>query len=342
MAGLQLIRLLLPGREGIQELVNTVAMTFIVLLFGEILPKTVFRARADALALRSAPVLRISDSVLRPIVSLFTVVSQWAARFSGEEDREERTRIMREELRLLAEMGEEGEQKKSQVRMVNGILSLEGRSIARIMTPLVDIVAVSEDDTPDVFLQRVAESGFSRIPVYHDRIDNIVGLVHVLDVLLAGSPGESLKPFIRRDIRHEPESRRVFPLLQELTRSRSPMVFVVDEYGGVVGLVTVEDLVEEVMGDIWDEKDTQARAGVHRISDRVLDCEGKTEIQVLNHDFELGLPEGDYVTIAGFVTERLQRIPRPGESLTLGKLKILVLDADAKCVKRVRIISKGV
>ena len=341
VAGFQLIRYLLPGREGIQELVNTVVMTFIILLFCEILPKTVFRARADALALRSAPVLRLSDALLRPIVALFTFVSQRAARLVGHEDKEERARIMREELKLLAEMGEEGEQKKSQVRMVHGILNLEERSIARIMTPLVDIVAVSEDDPPDVFLQRVADSGFSRIPVYRERIDNIIGLVHVLDVLLADYQGRSLKPFIRRDIRHEPESRRIFPLLQELTRSRSPMVFVVDEYGGVVGLVTIEDLVEEVMGDIWDEKDIPAQSGVHRISDRVLDCDGKTEIQILNHEFELKLPEGDYVTIAGFVTERLQKIPKKGEILALGRLKILVLDADPKSIKRLRIIRKG-
>jgi putative hemolysin len=116
---------------------------------------------------------------------------------------------------------------------------------------------------------------------------------------------------------------------------------VVDEYGGVVGLVTIEDLVEEVMGDIWDEKDRQTPEGVHQISERVLDCDGKTEIQVLNHDFELRLPEGDYVTIAGLVTERLQKIPKKGESLTVGKLKVLVLDSDAKSVRRVRITRKG-
>jgi putative hemolysin len=118
------------------------------------------------------------------------------------------------------------------------------------------------------------------------------------------------------------------------------MVFVVDEYGGVVGLVTIEDLVEEVMGEIWDEKDREEVDAVQRISDRVLDCDGKTEIQILNHDFDLSIPEGDYNTIAGLVIEKLQRIPRKGESLTVGNLRMLVLDADAKSVRRVRVSKK--
>jgi len=319
VAGLQLLRWILPDKAGVQGLVNTLVMTFVLLLFCEILPKTVFRARADALALRSAPLLRIADLVLRPVVAAVNQISKKMVRLTRDEDRA---------------------QQKAQLRMVHGILDLEERTIAKIMTPLVKIVAIPENAHPDDFLRKVADSGYSRIPVYRERIDNIVGLVNVLDVLFADSPAESLEPFIRREIHHEPESRRIFPLLQELTQSRSPMLFVVDEYGGVVGLVTIEDLVEEVMGDIRDERDLEPQQGIHRISDHVLDCDGKIEVQVLNHDYDLSIPEGDYVTIAGFVIERLQKIPRKGESLSAGKMKILVLDADAKSVRRVRITKK--
>ena len=118
------------------------------------------------------------------------------------------------------------------------------------------------------------------------------------------------------------------------------MVFVVDEYGGGVGLVTIEDLIGEIVGDIWGEKDREEKKTIHRISEQVLDCEGKTEIQVLNHDYELSIPEGDYNTIAGLIIEKLQRIPKKGESLALGKIKYLVLDADTKSVRRVRIVRK--
>ncbi len=341
VAGLQLTRILLPRHEHLQELANTVVMTFVILLFCEILPKTIFRARADSLALRSAPILRFSAVLLHPLVKFFTLVSGRFVRFAGSEDLAERSRVMREELKLLAEMGKEaGAVKKDQIRMVHGVLDLDERAIGKIMTPLVDMVALPEDTRPTAFLQKVADTGFSRIPVYSDRIDNIVGVVNVLDVLDVEELPETIAPFIRRDVRHEPESRRVLPLLKDLSCSRRPMVFVVDEYGGVVGLVTIEDLVEEVMGEIWDEKDREDFELVKRISDRVLDCDGKAEIQLLNLDYGLALPEGEYNTLAGFVIERMQRIPKKGESTSAAGLKFLVLDADARSVRRIRIIIK--
>jgi CBS domain containing-hemolysin-like protein len=340
-AGLQLTRMLLPHHERFQELANTLVMTLVILLFCEILPKTVFRARADSLALRSAGMLRISAALLRPVVVFFTMISQKVVRFAGAEDKAERSRIMREELKLLAEMGEEeGTLRKDQIRMVHGILDLDERAIGKIMTPLVDMVALPEKTPVEVFLRQAADTGFSRIPIYKDRVDNIVGVVNVLDVLYTEELPDTIAPFIRRDIRHEPESRRILPLLKELSRSRSPMVFVVDEYGGVVGLVTIEDLVEAVMGDIWDEKDREQTEVVKRISERVLDCEGKAEIQLLNLDFGLTLPEGEYNTLAGYIIEKLQRIPKKGESLVEAGIKFLVLDADAKSVRRIRIIIK--
>lgn len=353
VAGLQLIRYFLAGKKNLEELANTLVMTLIILIFCEILPKTIFRYKADSLALSSAPFLRLSEVFLKPLVWFFNKVSDLVVKRAHEADRDESARIVREELKLLAAMGEEeGALRKSQLRMVEGILDLEERTIGKIMTPLVEILALPEDTRPGDFLAKAAETGYSRTPIFSERIDNIIGVVNVLDVLQADSersdndqidsiPGsDTIQPFIRRDIRHEPESRLVFPLLKELTRSRNPMVFVVDEYGGVVGLVTIEDLVEEVMGEIWDEKDKDEIELVQRISDRVLDCDGKTEILVLNHDYELTIPEGDYNTIAGFVIEKLQRIPRKGESLTSGKLRFLVLDADAKSVRRVRIFKK--
>lgn len=341
VASLRLAQYVLPGRPGLQKLLNTLVMTVVILLFCEILPKTIFRAKSDVLALRSAPMLRFFDIAFRPVVVLFSKVSNWVASFAGKEDRQESIRIMREELKLLAEMGEEeGALKKEQIRMVHGILDLEDRTIGQIMTPLVEMIALPDFTETTVFLERVAETAFSRIPIYRERIDNIIGVVNVLDVLYSESPPASIQAFVRKDIRHEPESRKVFPLLRELTRSRNSMVFVVDEYGGVVGLVTTEDLVEEVVGDILDEKDMAESGDIQQISDRVMDCDGKTEVQLLIHDYDLSIPEGEYNTVAGFMIESLQRIPKKGESLTWGKLRFLVLDADAKSVRRIRILKK--
>ncbi|MGD9345393.1 MAG: CNNM domain-containing protein, partial [Candidatus Aminicenantes bacterium] len=183
VAGLRLTSRFLAGYEELIEVVNTVIMTVVILLFCELLPKVVFRAKADSLALKSAFGLRVSSFFLYPIAISVTKITDPLIKIARDEDKEERFRIMREELKLLAKMGEEeGALKKAQFRMIHSILDLERRKAGMIMTPLVDIVAVPEGCDHDLFLKTAAASGFSRIPVYKDRFDNFIGLVNVLDV----------------------------------------------------------------------------------------------------------------------------------------------------------------
>jgi len=341
VAGLRLITYALPGRESLQEALNTVVMTLLILVFGEILPKTIFRAKADSLALRSAPALWISGILLRPVVVLVTKITNFAVRMAGEEDIEEKQRIMREELKLLARMGEkEGALKIEQLQMIYRVLDLETMTLEKVMTPLVDVVALSKDAKVDEFYRKVSETGFSRVPVYEDRVDNLIGLVNVLDVLYSKTSPATIAPFVQRNVRHEPESKKVYSLLRELKRSRKKMVFVVDEYGGVVGLVTIEDLIEEILGDIRDEKDRDEEADVHRISDRIIECDGKTEIQSINNQCGMAIPSGDYNTIAGYIISLMERIPKSGEVVDTNDLKIVVLDADSKSIRRVSIQKK--
>lgn len=341
VAGLRLMSYAFPGREGLQEALNTIIMTLIILIFCEILPKTTFRAKADSLALRSAPGLWISGMLLRPFVALITKITNFVVRMAGEEDIEEQQRCMREELKLLAQMGEkEGVLKIEQLQMIHRVLDLETTTLEKIMTPLVDVVALSRNATVREFYKRVTETGFSRIPVYEDRVDNLVGIVNVLDVLYSETSSPNIAPYVQRDIRHEPESKKVYSLLRELKQSQKKMVFVVDEYGGIVGLVTIEDLVEEILGDIRDEKDRDEQVDIHQISDRIIECDGKTEIQLINNLYGMGIPSGDYNTIAGYVISLIERIPKSGEFIETNELKIVVLDADLKSIRRVRIQRK--
>jgi putative hemolysin len=341
MAGLRLTHHILTGHEELIEVVNTFILTFIILLFCEILPKTIFRAKADSLALKSAYGLRVSSVFLYPLASLVTKITDPVIRMARDENREERFRIIREELKLLAKMGEEeGTLKKAQLRMIHSILDLESRKAGMIMTPLVDIVAIPENCDYDSFLKTVAATGFSRIPVYKDRIDNIVGLVNVLDVLYAESRSPIISSNVQKDIILVPKSKHIFPLLRELIKTKKFMAFVVDEYGGVIGLVTIEDLVEEIMGDIRDEKDIEEEKSIRKISDRVIDCEGKAEIYTLNHNYDMSIPEGDYETIAGYLIENMQKIPKKGENFETEDFRILILDADERSIKRVRILMK--
>lgn len=340
-AGLRLINYALPGREGLQEVLNTVVMTLIILIFCEILPKTTFRAKADSLALRSAQGLWLSGILFRPIVAFVTKITNFVVRMAGEEGAEERQRCMREELKLLAQMGDrEGVLKREQLQMISSVLDLEDMTVEKVMTPLVDIVALPKKATLRQFYRTVSETGYSRIPVYEERVDNLIGLVNVLDVLYSELPSSTIAPYVRRDVRHEPESKRVFNLLRELKRSRETMVFVVDEYGGIVGLTTLEDLIEEVLGEIRDEKDRDEEGAIHQISDRIIECDGKTEIQWINNLYEMSIPSGDYNTIAGYVISLIERIPKRGEFVETDKLKIVVLDADSKRIRRLRIQKK--
>ena len=341
VAGLQLTNIFLPDQQGIQELVNTMVMTLIILIFCEIIPKTAFRAKADTLALRSAPGLWISSILYSPVVTLVTKITNFAVKIAGEEERKEKIRIMREELRLLAKMGaKEGILKREQLRMISSVLDLETLTLEKVMTPLVDMTALPKETSIEKFYKNVSETGFSRIPVYEDRVDNLIGLVNILDVLYSEKPASTIAPFVKRDVPHEPESKRVYSLLQELRRSRNQMVFVVDEYGGVVGLVTIEDLIEEILGEIRDEKDRGEEDDIHKISDDLIECDGKTEIQTINSLFGMSIPSGPYKTIAGYIIFLTERIPKRGELVETGSLKITVLDADSKSIRRVQIQSK--
>ena len=128
--------------------------------------------------------------------------------------------------------------------------------------------------------------------------------------------------------------------MRELKSSQNPMVFVVDEYGGIIGLVTIEDLIEEILGDIRDEKDREVEGVIHRISDRIIECDGKTEIQSINKFYGMLIPVGDYNTIAGYVISLMERIPKRGEFIETDRLKVVVLDADSRSIRRVRIQKK--
>jgi putative hemolysin len=341
VAGLYLIGLAFPGREGLQETINTVVMTLIILIFCEILPKTIFRAKADSLALRSAQGLWISGILFRPIVSSITKITNRMVRMAFRGENEESLRAKREELKLLAKMGErEGALRRDQLEMIFNVLEMETMSVEKVMTPLVDIVCLPTTASLEDFFETATKTGFSRIPVYEDRVDNMVGLVNVLDVLYAETPSQTIAPFIRKDIRHEPETKRVYTLLREMGQGGPTMTFVVDEFGGIVGLVTIEDLIEEILGDIWDEKDRDESDLIRRIGEDIIECDGKVEIQQLNHKFNLDIPTGDYKTIAGYIISLLDRIPQQGELVNTETLKMTVVEADEKSVRRVQIFVK--
>ncbi len=322
--------------ESLQGLIATVGITTLLLIFGEILPKTIFRVKAESLALRYAYPLRLSELILAPIISLVQTASRLIVKLIDRGTSAPSPDAQREELRLLATMGERsGNLLTDQRRMIHSLLDLQHRTVAQVMVPLVDIVATEKSTTYEEFLQIAADAGCSRIPVYEEQSHNFVGIVHLLDVIYADSQPDTIEPFIRTDLHFVPESKNINALLKEIQESQHTMVFAVDEYGGIVGLATVEDLVEEIIGEFADERD--GPDFIHRITPRILECDGRAEVDILIEHYGLPIPEGDYETVAGYILGRTGTIPKTGTELELEDAVITITDADARAIRKIRI-----
>lgn len=325
-----------------RDLVNTLLLTPLLIVFGEVLPKSFARAYPDRFLTRTGRVLSVLDWALRPIgIAVLGVITAWM-RLTGQSGKPQV--ITREDLRALAELGEaQGVLHQEQRRMIHAVLELEGQRVAHVMRPLAEVVSVPEETSVETFFAVVRTTGYSRIPVYREHPHHLTGIVHVLDVIYAERKPETVDPFVRRDLYFVPETKRVTTLLAELRFRRNPMAFVVDEYGGIVGLVTVEDLVEEIVGEIRDERDADPAALQRNELTRTLECDGKLEIDALNRELEAwntSLEKGNYETIAGFIIQALDRIPRPNDVVETDDLLCIVMDADEKRVRRVKIIRK--
>ena len=317
--------------------------TALILVFGQLLPKTIFRVKANSLALRYAVPLRMSNVILRPIVDGITHLTSVLVKIGERRAAPTSADAQRDELRLLASMGEQsGGILEDQRRMIHSVLNLHNRTVEQVMVPLVDIVAVEKDTDVDNFLKIAAEAGFSRIPVYDGQVNNIIGIVHLLDVIYSNNNSQELESFIRSNLQFVPASKPTNVLLKEIQQSHHTMVFVVDEYGGVVGLSTVEDLVEEIVGELSDERDQRDEPEIlHVISSRLLECDGRIEIGVLSDQYGVPIPLGDYETVAGYILDRTGNIPKPGDRVETGDLVITISDADSRRIRKVRIRSKA-
>ena len=333
----------------LQGLIATAGITALLLIFGEILPKSIFRVKADTLALRYAYLLRISEVILAPLIYLVQNVTQVLVKLIDRNARRQSPDAQREELRLLALIGERsGNLLTDQRRMIHSLLNLQDRTVAQVMIPLVDIVAIEKNTKCEDFLQIAADSGYSRIPVYEEQIYNIIGIVNLLDVIYddaaldtsgdGASLSKTVEPFIRTALHFVPESKNINALLKEIQDTRHTMVFAVDEYGGTVGLVTVEDLVEEIVGEFADERDEPDL--IRLIGPKILECDGRTEVNLLKEHYGLAIPEGDYETIAGYILERTGTIPKVGTKLTFRDLVITVIDADVLAIRKIHIRRK--
>ena len=234
----------------------------------------------------------------------------------------------------------EGAVDEEEQEMIENVLEFSERTAGEIMTPRTDLIAVEVSDDLATVLDAIREAGHSRIPVYEETIDNIVGLIYAKDLLAEiGRPKEQFSLRARmREAYFVPETKPLRALLHEFQNQKLHIAVVLDEYGGTAGIVTLEDIIEELVGDIADEYDEAQQESVRKIDENTIEVDARTYVEDLNDEYELDLPEDeDYDTVGGFVFSRLGYVPKAGEDFDYENLKFTIASAEPRRVKRVRI-----
>ena len=327
---------LLPILGGWAPWVVTAALTPVMLVFGEIIPKAVAREWATSLILRVYRPIRWASALLVPFVWATNTIVSALLRFFGGPTADARQFVSREELKaLLAMEPDEADVTTVEAEMIDKIFDLGDTTVREVMVPLVEVAMLPESATPADAIALIGQRGFSRIPVYAQRETDVLGVVTAMDLLKRGAEVATLAD-LRRSVAYVPETKRIDDLLREMQRSRTHMAVVVDEYGGSTGVVTLEDILEQIVGEIQDEHD-RAPASVDRLPDGSYWVAARTNIEELNEALDWTLPKQDYETVAGLVLATLHRIPRMGEEFQVGGYTITVLDADARHVKAVKV-----
>jgi len=320
-----------PDHTKIEGILTTIIMTPLILILGEIVPKSIGRERSSSASLSVSIPMKLVSIMLYPIViPLYKFISLLSKTNVQDPDR------ITEEIKALASLSEkEGLIKPEQSEMIHSVFELREQTVERVMVPLVDVVSVNKHASLDEFYEEVTRTRFSRFPVYENRADNITGIVNVSEVLYSDKQIGDISGFVHEDITYLPESKHITSSLRELQASPYPMGVVVDEYGGVAGIVTLEDIVAEIVGDIKDERDQEEEERIFDGSN--LECDGRTEIEKINQLLEINIPNEEYETIAGFIISQMDKIPVEGEELVYENLRIKVLEADKRSVLRVRL-----
>ena len=296
---------------------STVVMTIVLLLVGEIIPKTVVTNDGERWALRLARPMRIVAGALKPIVWAFLTVTNVLVKPLGIKHPHQY--ITEDDIRALVNVGAEQRVIEEEEReMIHSVIEFGDTIVREVMTPRPEIIAVSIDESPRRALDIVIAEGYSKLPVYQESKDDIVGVVHDRELLIALANGTLAHTSIRalmRPVSHVPETKKIAELLREMQRDKFSMAIVVDEYGGTAGLVTMEDLLEEIVGEIRDEHDVDEQEPFAFISDDEAVVDAGVNIEDVNAKLGTHIPTEDFETIGGYTVGLFGRLPKEGEEI---------------------------
>ncbi|MFB0515517.1 MAG: hemolysin family protein [Candidatus Neomarinimicrobiota bacterium] len=325
-------------RHGWNPGLALIMITATILLFGEVLPKTLFGERPNHFLRIVAPFHHLLQFLFTPvIIPLRRFSGSLRSRDQSETDIRRETTLEREDLKLLfAGQKDARVLQESEKELITQVFDLGETPVSKAMTPRTEICAVAETDTLNKVVHTFIESGYSKLPVYRDNLDNVIGVVYLYD--LFKSPTDLVS--IVRPVTMIPDSNTTIDVLKDLQRTHRSIAIVLDEYGGTAGLVTPEDLFEELFGEFEDEFDTQITETM-LLPDGSILTDGKTKVEDLNYRFQLNIPEGEYETIGGYLTAALDRIPHKGERIYLPFGQVVIKKSTPQRVEQVQVFPPG-
>ena len=314
-------------------------MTFLILVFGEITPKTYCNANSTKIALRYAPVLLGFSYAFYPVVKFFEVITKGVVKLTGSSYTP--PPITEEDIKGVIEQGlAEKALEKEEMELVHSALNFDDTVIRSVMTPRTKMFTLNSKMLLFEALPQINKNGHSRIPIFGESGDDIVGFIHAKDVLKElekDNEKVSLKEIARKPV-FASQEKMISALLKEMQGRKTHMAIVVDEHGGVEGLVTLEDLLEEIVGEIEDESDQTRSKGYERVDQDTIITNGDIEIDIINEIFNTKVPEGDdYASLNGLLHERLQDIPQEGDKIEVEGLRIIIEKVSKNIAQKIRI-----
>ncbi len=327
------------GNKGSSVALATAIMTILILIFGEITPKLMARNNSSKIAESVSVIIYVMSIILTPIVACLIFISRLVGRILGVNMTSPQLMITEEDIISFVNVGNaEGIIEEDKKEMIHSIVTLGETNAKEVMTPRTSMLAFEGTKTINEVWDEILENGFSRIPVYNETIDDIIGILYVKDLMEHIKNGDLNSPiseFVRTPY-YIPETKSIIEILKEFRTLKVHIAMVLDEYGGVVGLVTIEDLIEEIVGEIRDEYDDEEDSFYKKIADNEYEVDAMTDIETINKDLELELPiSEDYESLGGLIVTTLGRICNVGDEIEIDNIHLKVLEVDKMRVSKV-------
>lgn len=328
----------LLGDGAVSVTLSTLVMTVVVLIFGEVLPKSFAKESPERFAIRVAGILSALITVLTPLIAALIGLKKLTSKLI--KNKNTAPSVTEEELKyIIEEIEDEGVLEEEESELVQSALEFDDITVNEILTPRVDVDAVNVTDTPEKILEVFRSGGHSRIPVYEKTIDSILGIITAYSFYNAYLDGVAadVRGLIQ-DTLFVPPTKKISELLQELQGRKMQFAVVVDQYGGTIGIVTVEDILEELVGEIWDENEVMEEE-VRRIDTHLYEVDGDTNVYDFFDELELDFPQfkSNSNSIGGWAMEMLEHIPERGESFTYESLTVTVEELDDQRITKLTV-----